>query len=470
MSLSPRTYEALIVLLALAAIGLTGLLAIRRGRARTAVDYFLAGRSTGWLSLGASLFVTTMFALWCVGLALPALPGSAAWVGIGLAAAAGLILLGFAFAPACRIAGSITAPGFLNDRLGGRTGPLIAVATILFALVVRIPLVIFLGSHLLSSLAGWDPLAGALLMIVMPGLLAVAGGYPAIAATQTASAIVGGVGLLVLGLWKSPASPLALQPLTGGDGAAMPLEILGLLILGFWYFSADQFVVQRPLAARSPADLRRGSAAAAAFLVLGVLLLAFGAGSPTQAAGARETGLASGLIGAAILSFVMATLSGHFLSVSTLFTMDVFRTFSRSHDDTTLVLVGRLVTTIEVIFAILAASTVALVDISSLSWIIQAFVAMAPPMAAVSLVSRFWRRMHGRGALWALAAGWVLGALHMGSLLADGQGIVNMMAFAVLSFLMTTVVFVGVSLTAAPIRLSDARAPLLQKGWEVRKP
>src|SRR5512142_2894198 len=100
MFLAPRTYDVLIVLLALAAIGAIGLLAIRRGRARTALDYFLAGRSTGWVTLGASLFVTTMFALWYVGLALPALPGSAGWIGIGLAAAAGLALLGFVFAPA----------------------------------------------------------------------------------------------------------------------------------------------------------------------------------------------------------------------------------------------------------------------------------------------------------------------------------------------------------------------------------
>ncbi|HEX9006625.1 MAG TPA: hypothetical protein VF889_04990, partial [Bacteroidota bacterium] len=114
MALAPRTYDVLIVLLSLAAVGLSGLVAVRRGRAHNALEYFLAGRSTGWLTLGASLFVTTMFALWCVGLALPALPGSPAWLGIGFAAAAGLILLGFVFAPASWNAGSITVPGFLS--------------------------------------------------------------------------------------------------------------------------------------------------------------------------------------------------------------------------------------------------------------------------------------------------------------------------------------------------------------------
>ena len=108
----------------------------------------------------------------------------------------------------------------------------------------------------------------------------------------------------------------------------------------------------RPLAARSAGDLKRGGAAAAILLLLGMLLLALGAG--TLKPGTLDPGLASGLLGAALLAFVMATLAGQFLSVSTLFTMDVFKAFSRNQDDTALVLVGRLVTTIEVIFAILA--------------------------------------------------------------------------------------------------------------------
>src|SRR5512140_3702219 len=130
MSPLPRTYEVLIVLLALTAIALAGLFAIRRGRARDAAEYFLAGRSTGWLTLGASLFVTTMWALWCVCLVLPALPGSTGWTLLGVGAAAGLLLLGFAVAPAYRQSDAITVPGFLNDRLGGRTGVLASLVTV----------------------------------------------------------------------------------------------------------------------------------------------------------------------------------------------------------------------------------------------------------------------------------------------------------------------------------------------------
>jgi solute:Na+ symporter, SSS family len=96
---------------------------------------------------------------------------------------------------------------------------------------------------------------------------------------------------------------------------------------------------------------------------------------------------------------------------------------------------------------------------------VQAYI--SPPIAAVFLIGVFWPRANRHGAIWALAAGAVLGAarfvleLNRTSQIAQVPFIrplveMNFLHFAIVLFAVSTALLVGVSLATSP----DPRARL----------
>jgi SSS family solute:Na+ symporter len=455
--------------LALAGIGLAGLLATRGKKGPSVAEYFLAGQGVGWLALGISLSVTTLWALWSLSVGMPASFGLLGWAIPGVIVIVGLLFLGIVFAPRYLSLGVATIPSYLKDRYGRGVGFGAAVISIVLTLLIRIPFTIFVGSRLLSALWAWDPMSSALLMIIVPGLFVVAGGYRAVIATQYAGGIAAGLGLLVLAFKGFSIPTIFVQRLLPGADLSWVFVICGAAVVGFWYTCFDQFVVQRAFAARSCAAIRGGAGLAALLVVLGVVALSIGFtnGVSPASQGLNGDGVTSGFIGAAIIAFAMASLAGHFMSVATLFTTDLYLAGRKKRDEATLVLVGRLTNTVVVFLAILTASSVGLMGSGSLEWMAHAFAITVPPIAAVTMIGLLWPRMHGRGALWALIIGWAAGLFQIGISPGDIGG---MMQGIVLTFACSSLVFVAVSLTFASAGLPESTPEtMLRRGLQVRK-
>jgi SSS family solute:Na+ symporter len=472
MAFSYQTYEVAALVAGLGAVIAAGVFGFRRMRGGTAVEYFLAGRSARWYMIACSLFITSIWGVWFSGLAL-----SAEWKASGRVLASvvivgGLAALGWVFAPRARAAGDITVTGPFADRFGARVGLLVSIASVLFTLAVRIPLAIIVGSRSMHLLLGWDPLSTALLMIVIPGLFAVAGGLAAALATQVVYAAVAAGSLALLGIMGAATDGSVFPAVIEGGNAHWVVFAGCALVIGFWYSCVDQFVVQRAYAARSEDEAKRGVLTAALLVLLGAAALSTGASRPfpSVAAGMPDQGLAAGLLGAAMLSMLMATLSSHFMSVSTLVTLDVFRAFRSSQDETALVLVGRLVNTIVVIVAILAASSAALVDGPAFGVLVQSFGVVAPPLVAVRVAGAAWERMHGRGALWALCGGWAVGALFLFLRAGNAGSMPVMVETTLASLLASLAILMGVSLSSSPARAGAPSRPLLGNTFGARKP
>jgi solute:Na+ symporter, SSS family len=454
------TYDLLVILAATAGLAFAALRANQGKRGSDASEYFLARRSVGWFSLGVSLFVTCLWAFWSSTQAKPVAEGIWGWLVPGVVVVIGLVALGLGFVPRYKASEAMTISSFLSERFGRPVGLAIALASIGLTLFVQIPFTILVGTQMVSALMAWDPMSSGLLMVVIPGLFVVAGGYPSAIAAQTAGGVVASVGLLFLAVNGFPgdsALPRALPEAI----VSWPSLIACLAIMGSWSMCMEQQVAQRIFAARTPAQGRRGALLAAALVLVGVALLAMASGnaSPSPAL-AGSSGAAGGFVVAAIIALVMGSLSAHFMSVSTLITMDIVRPVMHAAGEAKSVLSGRLTNTVVVILAILTASSLPLTGAVVLEWMVPAAVAIVPPVVAVVLLGLFVPRMHGRGAFWALVAGWVVGV-------ADAATGALAMEGALVTFTVSAVVFVSVSLAVAPLgTLRKVPGTILQ----VRKP
>ena len=446
--------ESVVVLLYLAAVAVIGFFSARGGKGGRATDYFLAGRNLGWVAIGASVFVTAAWMALFAALSHPTLLEQGALpVCAGLAV---VLLLFFAreFVPVFTRSAVFTVAEQWTDRYGTGAGLYLSVVSILFTVLVRIPLTIIAGSWIIQATLGWDFLSFSMLIIVVSGLYTVAGGLGAVVSTQVLQALVAIAGLSVLALGGGGLG-VVLPGALSSDHTSMIGFLAAVVVTGSWFVGADQFTVQRVLGGRDCTQMRAGIFFAAA--LMGIILLL---GLPITKSGAQApllvtagSGLRSGLVGASFLALMMATLAGCYHSAATLFTLELYRRFRPSAADARLVLVGRLCTTGVVIFSILVASSTALVDVRIFAFLLELPEETLPPLGALALIGVFWKRISVRGAILCLVFGALLGvglvAVRLAGVEPGSVFNANSIELPLLLFLAPSAVLVIVSLLSA---------------------
>lgn len=461
----------------------------RAGGAETSAGYFLAGRNTGWLIIGASLFASNIGSEHLVGLA-----GTGAASGVAVAqfeilAALILLLLGWVFVPFYLRSGVFTMPEFLERRYSPAARWYLAVVSVVGYVLTKISVTIAAGGIVFEALMGIDFWTGALIVVVATGVYTVFGGLRAVLITDTMQmfVLIGGavavlfVGLDAVGGWGEmtrAAGPAFLDLWKPASDPNFPWTgiAFGAPILGVWYWCTDQFIVQRTLAARSLRQARRGTLFAGflkllplfIFVIPGVLahvLAEQGRLTLTDADQALPTLIATllpaglrGLVVAGLLAALMSSLSSVFNSTSTLITWDVYKKLRPQASEARLVWIGRLSTGVLVVFGLLWIPLMQLISGQLYQYLqsVQAYI--APPIAAVFLLGVFWKRINATGAMAALLSGFVLG---MGRLIAElNKGRlegalftfadINFLHFAALLFVVCTAILIVVSLATPP--------------------
>jgi SSS family solute:Na+ symporter len=253
--------------------------------------------------------------------------------------------------------------------------------------------------------------------------------------------------------------------------------LFGAPIIGFWYWCTDQYIVQRILSSRSIADARRGTILTAVLKILPVFVLVlpgliavalFPGANGDQAypfllkSRILPIGI-KGIVVAGVFAAIMSSLASVFIATSTLFTMDIYRSFQPHASERKLVLVGRLSTTIIVVTAILWVPIIKYINSEIYIYLqsIQAYI--SPPIAAVFILGLSYKKINSKGAIWSLAVGGAMGLLRLllEMFLKDyTESIpfvswfvgINYLHFAVILFLFSSVVMVIVShLFAMPV-------------------
>jgi SSS family solute:Na+ symporter len=298
-------------------LGLLGLAwwVILKGK-DTAEDYFLSGRSLGWLVVGASIFASNIGSEHLVGLA-----GSGATSGVAMAHyelhAWCLLVLGWVMVPFYMRSRVYTMPEFLERRFSATARWVLSIISLVAYVLTKIAVGIFAGGvvsgtlipEMRVSLGGVELDSfwiGSLAVVILTGLYTVLGGMRAVAyteAVQTAILVLGSAvltyfGLEAIGGWGAfraalPSDMFNLwKPLVpaGMEGSWAPVKEagriawyfngnypwLGMLfcapIIGLWYWCTDQYIVQRTLGAPSELEARRGTIFASLLKLLPVFI------------------------------------------------------------------------------------------------------------------------------------------------------------------------------------------------------
>jgi SSS family solute:Na+ symporter len=215
-------------------------------------------------------------------------------------------------------------------------------------------------------------------------------------------------------------------------------------IIGLWYWTTDQYIVQRALSANGETQARRGSIAAAFFKLLpvfifiipGIICYALAVSGkmpalqsqlidangqvirenaqqafPLMVANVLPVGI-RGMVVAGLLAALMSSLAGVFNACSTLFTIDFYSRLKPNVSQEKLVWVGRVATGVMVLIGLLWLPVIqggkGLYDYLQG---VQAY--LAPPIFVVFFAGIFNKRLNAKGALAALYSGFALGLIRL---------------------------------------------------------
>ncbi len=400
------------------------------------VDYFLASRATRWPAIGLALFASNMSSTALVGLA-----GGAYSIGLSIYDyewSANVILVFFCvfLLPYIIRSQSFTMPEFLERRYDRRARLYFALLTLLLIIFVDSAAILYSGSLVGRVLMpGWPLWLIVAILAGAAGLYTVLGGLRAVIYTEAVQAIVLLAGALLIsvgafhraGGWHAvmssvdPAFTSLIRPVHD-PGIPWPGLLVGIPLLGFYYWCTNQSIVQRMLSAKNIEHARWG-ALFAGLLKLPILFLIVLPGTCAlvlfphlQKADMVYPNLIlrvlpAGLIGLVASSFIAATMvsiSSMLNSASTLITMDVIKQFRPALSDAAVVRIGKLSTAVLFMVAIAWAPQLQLFP--SLWQYLQAVLSYAvPPIVAVFLAGMFWRGANADGAAAAMRWGSVAG-------------------------------------------------------------
>ena len=266
---------------------------------KSSEEYFMAGHSLKWYSVAGSIFGTNIHAQQIIGM-----------MGIGYSigfaqshyeiwAVPAILVLVYIFIPIYRKRQFFTLSQFLENRYNGQTR---LVYTILMIAFIMIQLIggFYIGSRTLGILfdgTNWEPsyLQGILIIAFVTILFTVFGGMESVVIADNILTVVMIISVLLMGTLTY------IQPEIGGLSGLLRLDhadtnkmhlylpanhpklpwlgiFTGLTILNFFYWTTNQYQVQRVLAAQSERDARLGSLAAG-FLKLLIPFFSIGAGT-----------------------------------------------------------------------------------------------------------------------------------------------------------------------------------------------
>jgi SSS family solute:Na+ symporter len=453
-------------------------------RTHSGEDLFLAGRRLGWIPVGFSLFASNISSTTLVGLS-----GAAYTWGIAVSnyewmAAFVLVFFAIFFVPYYLNARITTVPEFLQLRFDRRSRLYFSAMTLFSNIVVDTAGTLFAGAMVLKVfLPDIDLFTACLGLALIAGLYTAAGGLAAVVYTDVLQAIVLLTGACMVSYlsfaqvdfsWANvvaatPADQLSLMlPL---DDPNLPWlgTLIGVPILGFYFWCTNQFIVQRVLGARNIAHARWG-VLLAGFLKLPVLYIMV---LPGVMAGMflpeLENGdavfpmlvttlLPAGLVGlvmAGLIAAIMSSIDSTLNSASALLTMDFLQPQQRGWSPARVAWVGRGVI---VLFMLLAAAIAPLIEnFTGLFHYLQSALAyLVPPVVVIFIVGLFWRRASATGAIVTLLVGHGISAILFAASLLEIQSLHFTVVAGILA-LVSSVVFIIASVASAPPAINQIR-------------
>lgn len=488
----------------------------KKGEQKSTSDYFLAGRSLPWWTIGAALLAANISAEHFI-----AMSGSGYAVGLAIAAyewiaAIVLIFVAKYFLPVFIQKGIYTMPQFLSQRYDKRVSTIMAVFWVLVYIFVNMTAVLYLGALAMERIIGVPMIYGIIGFSFFSAVYSLWGGMKAIAWTDVINVIVLIFGGLVttflavsaLGvdhgffsgftelLHKAPQKLhmiIAKGTIFVPDGAGgkkdafLDLPGLGVVLgsmwltnLSFWGF--NQFIIQRGLAAKNLKQAQYGVVFAGYLKLLVPVLVvlpgiaAFALGADLAKSDEAYPWLLSNIVPAgikglafsAIAAAAVSALSSIVNSVSTVFTMDIYKAhFRKNTEDKKLVTIGRIVALIALIIATCVAPQLRTLD-QAYQYIQEYTGYIYPGEFLIFFCGLFWRQSKATAAVWV-----ALLTIPLGILLKVFNPDLPFILRIGYVFIILSVVMVGLSLFDKTHNIENqpinepARRKTLKLGWQI---
>ena len=504
----------------------------RKRNEHDAKAFFLAEGTLTWWAIGASLIASNISAEQFIGMS-----GEGFFLGVAVAAyewiaAIALIIVAVWFIPVYLKNHIYTMPQFLKTRYNESVALIMAVFWLFLYVFVNLTSILYLGAVAINGLAG-----GQYLHIIMVGLAVFAllislGGMKVVAYTdviQVAVLIFGGlvttyIALSVVGdKFGVGSNPIAgfkilmnhapdhfkmIIPRPGAGASQNDINkyltfpglasyLAGIWIINLNYWGCNQYITQRALGA----DLQT---ARTGILFAGLLKLMmplivmlpgiaayvlFQGGHLPQLTGGKDgaysavlTFLPTGLKGlsvAALTAAIVASLAGKVNSISTIFTLDVYKKyFNKEADERKQVMTGRVVVFIAMIVAVLFtwSDLLGIGGAGGFTFIQKYTGFISPGIFAMFILGMFWKRTTGAAAIAGVITGFALSVLFnefapqlfgnetlLYTAFPNGKGAYEI-PFHIcmgLSFMFTMLVMIGISMAGPKI---NPKSFILPKG------
>ena len=399
------------------------------------VGYFLADKGLPWWAVGASLIASNISAEQIIGMS-----GSGYAIGLAIAsyewmAAVTLIIVAKFMLPIFIKHNILTMPQYLENRYDIRVRNVMAIFWLAVYLFVNLTSILWLGGLAIATVTGIDALYGMIFLALFSTAYSLYGGLKAVAYTDIIQVV-----LLVLG--GLALSYVALNSLSNGRGAidgfillteqapshfdlildennphynslpGISVLIGGLWIMNLSYWGFNQYIIQRALAAKSIREAQKGITFAAFLKLLMPIIVVLpgivafvklpNLAGPDQAYPSMLALMPEGIKGiifAALIAAIVSSLSSMTNSISTIFTMDLYKHYKIDKSETHYLLVGKTVVFLSLVIGIVLAKPL-LGKFDQAFQYIQEFTGFfTPGVVVIFLLGMFWRKASANGAL-----------------------------------------------------------------------
>ncbi|OHB59064.1 MAG: sodium transporter [Planctomycetes bacterium GWF2_42_9] len=402
-------------------------IAASRNAARSKRDYFLAGDKLPWWMIGGSIVAANISSHHFIGVM-----GTAYTKGfVAMTIEWGAILLGFnvllwIFLPYYLRNGFYTMPEFLQKRYGAAARTTFAALVLVTYIFVEISAVLYLGAIALHSLLGIVMWKSIVALAIFTGIYTILGGLRAVVWTemlQLAVLLTGGIALSIMSIKAAGGWSAVMEtsrtwhmilPATDSD-FPWTMYLGGITCISVFYCAANQFIVQRTLAAKDEWHARMGVVFTdylkflmpLIIIIPGLLAVKMFPNLdkpdmvfPTLVKYLLPPGLV-GLVMAGLIAAVMSHISGAINSCTTIFTCDFYLPYiNKKASERQAVVVGKITGAVIVVLGVLWAFV--LLPHSGkpiFLYLLNAYGYVTPGIATMFLLGIFWKRTTHAGAL-----------------------------------------------------------------------
>lgn len=435
----------------------------KKSKVNDSKNFFLAEGSLTWWAIGASIIASNISAEQFIGMS-----GEGFFAGIAVAVyewlgAAVLILVAVFFMPVYIKNKIYTMPQFLKNRYNGSVALIMSVFWIFLYVFINLTSILYLGALAINGLIGGDYFHIVMICLAVFAIIITLGGMRVIGYTdviQVGVLIIGGLAttymtLIIVGekfgvgseaiagfkvLLREAPEHFHLMLAKPKPGASqvdinkyLILPAVGMYAAGQWisnlnYWGCNQYITQRALGA----DLqtaRTGILFASLLKILmpvivmlpGIIAYVLYKGGHLQLTGGKDSAYSAilsllppelkGLAAAALTAAIVASLAGKCNSISTIFTLDIYKKhINMQSSEQRMVWTGRIAIVISMVVAVLFTwnDLLGIGRAGGYTFVQKYTSYISPGVFATFILGMFWKRTNSIAAFTGIIFGFLI--------------------------------------------------------------